>query len=87
MKTILYYLDDFVFENHDENVAITIFANVENDSFSHAFGTEVYPNHLEYSHYEIEDKEKYSEEEIKEIEEWVKNECDLEDVCFNYEFN
>ena len=84
---ILFYLDDFYLENHNENVQIRIFAEIENDSFSHEFGTEVFPDHLTYSHYDIEDEQKYSQQEIDEIHRWVKNECDLEDVCFRYEFN
>lgn len=65
------YEEDGV-EVYDElyGVEVTIEYEVENASFSHEFGTERFPDHLEVVGWEY-DKEKYSEAQQQGIDKWL----------------
>ena len=79
---IEYYIDD-LFE--EKEVILHLECSVENDSFSHEFGTESYPDYLV-----IEDisysKEKFTAAERLEIDKWMDdNDETLNRFVENYE--
>ena len=64
---INYIIDDLL---EEKEVQLTLTCSVQNDSFSHAFGTETYPNYIQIDEVTY-DKPDFTIEEQSIIEKWI----------------
>lgn len=78
----IYYEIDELFE--DATVELEITCSVQNDSFSHAFGTETYPDYLQIENVSYRERD-YTTDQKKEIKRWIEeNETTLNEFVSNY---